>query len=135
MEATAEKLTAKQERALVALLDCGETKQAALTAGVGEVTLWRWLQRADFQARYRAARRQVVEGAIAQLQRDCTIAVRVLRDVAEDKSAPASARVSAARTILKQSINAVELIDMQERIERLEELQDERGKQTKNFRG
>jgi len=122
MKATEEKLTPKQERALVALLDCGETKRAAFVAGVGEVTLWRWLQLPAFQSRYRAARRQLVETAIAQLQSDCTIAVRVLREVAEDREAPASSRVAAAKTIIEQSIGAIELMDLQERVEMLEKM-------------
>jgi hypothetical protein len=126
-------LTSKQEKALIALLDCGETKEAARIAGVGETTLWRWLQLPEFQARYRAARRQVVETAIAQLQSDCTIAVRVLREVAEDNQAPASSRVAAARTIIEQSVSAIELMDLQERIERLEELSNESGKQGQSF--
>jgi hypothetical protein len=122
MKAVGEKLTPKQERALVALLDCGEIKKAAEIAEVGEVTLWRWLQSPDFQSRYRAARRQLVETAIAQLQSDCTVAARVLREVAEDREAPASSRVAAARTILEQSIGAIELIDLQERVEMLEKM-------------
>jgi hypothetical protein len=122
MKAVGEKLTPKQERALVALLDCGEIKKAAEIAAVGEVTLWRWLQAPDFQTRYRAARRQLVETAIAQLQSDCTIAARVLREVAEDRDAPASSRVAAARTILEQSIGAIELMDLQERVEMLEKM-------------
>jgi len=122
MKATEEKLTPKQERALVALLDCGETKRAAFVAGIGEVTLWRWLQSPEFQSRYRAARRQLVETAVAQLQSDCTIAVRVLREVAEDREAPASSRVAAARTIIEQSIGAIELMDLQDRIETLEKM-------------
>jgi phage terminase small subunit len=121
MKVAAEKLTAKQERALLALLDCGETKKAAEIAGVAEVTLWRWLQLPNFQSHYRATRRQVVETAIAQLQADCGVGVRVLREVAEDTSAPASARVSAAKTIIEQSVSAVELMDLQERLEALEE--------------
>ena len=120
MKAVGEKLTPKQERALVALLDCGEIKKAAEIAEVGEVTLWRWLQSPDFQARYRAARRQLVETAIAQLQSDCTIAARVLREVAEDREAPASSRVAAARAIIEQSVSAVQLTDLQERLEVLE---------------
>ena len=120
MKPLEQKLTAKQEQALIALLDCGEIKQAAETAGVTKVTLWRWLQSPDFQSRYRAARRQLVETAIAQLQSDCTIAARVLREVAEDREAPASSRVAAARTILEQSIGAIELMDLQERVEMLE---------------
>ncbi len=92
--------------------------------------MWRWLQLPTFQTRYRAARRQVVETAIAQLQADCSIAVRVLREVAEDGEAPASSRVAAAKTILDQSVSAIELMDLQERIERLEELlpEQEKGK-------
>lgn len=121
MKPLEQKLNAKQERALVALLDCGEIKEAAETAGITKVTLWRWLQSPEFQSRYRAARRQLVETAIAQLQSDCTIAVRVLREVAEDEEAPASSRVAAAKTILEQSIGAIKLVDFQERIERLEE--------------
>jgi hypothetical protein len=120
MKPLEQKLTAKQEQALIALLDCGEIKQAAETAGVTKVTLWRWLQSPDFQTRYRGARRQLVETAIAQLQSDCTIAARVLREVAEDRDAPASSRVAAARTILEQSIGAIELMDLQERVEMLE---------------
>ncbi len=120
MQVVEEKLTPKQERALVALLDCGEIKRAAELSGVNESTLWRWLQSPEFQSRYRSARRQLVETAIAQLQSDCTIAVRVLREVAEDKQAPASSRVAAAKTILEQSIGAIELMDLQERVEMLE---------------
>lgn len=122
MKAVGEKLTPKQERALVALLDCGEIKKAASVAEVGEVTLWRWLQAPDFQSRYRAARRQLVETAIAQLQSDCTVAARVLREAAEDRQAPASSRVAAARAILEQSTGGIELMDLQERVEMLEKM-------------
>jgi hypothetical protein len=125
MKAAGEKLTPKQERALVALLDCGEIKKAAEIAEVGEVTLWRWLQSPDFQSRYRAARRQLVETAIAQLQSDCTVAARVLREVAEDRQAPASSRVAAARAIIEQSVSAVQLTDLQERLEEVERLLQE----------
>jgi len=125
MQPSSEKLTPKQERALVALLDCGEIKEASRVADVSDVTLWRWLQLPAFQTRYRAARRQLVETAIAQLQSDCTIAVRVLREVAEDKEAPASSRVAAARAIIEQSVSAIQLTDLQERLEQIEKLLDE----------
>jgi hypothetical protein len=131
MKVTDEKLSVKQERALLALLDCGETKKAAELAGVAEVTLWRWLQLPMFQQRYRAARRQLVETAIAQLQSDCTIAVRVLREVAEDKDAPASSRVAAARTIIEQSVSAIQLMDLEERLKKLEELEAARAPEPK----
>ncbi len=114
------KLTAKQEAALLALLAHGTIEAAYGAAGVSKATMWRFLQLPAFQTRYRAARRQLVETAIAQLQSDCTIAARVLREVAEDKAAPASSRVAAAKAILDMSVNAVELTDLQERVEKLE---------------
>lgn len=117
------KLTAKQERAPVALLRCGEARAAAVEAGVGETSLWRWLQAPEFQTRYKAARRQLVENALAQLQSDCAVAARALREVAEDKTAPATARVSAARAIIEQSVSAIQLTDLMERIEALEAMQ------------
>ncbi len=119
------KLTLKQERALVALLNAGEIKEASEAVGVSDVTLWRWLQLPAFQARYRAARRQLVETAIAQLQSDCTTAARVLREVAEDKEAPASSRVAAAKTIIEQSVSAIQLTDLQERLEQVERMLEE----------
>lgn len=119
MQPLEQKLTAKQERALIALLSRGEIKAASEEVGISDVTLWRWLQEPGFQSAYRARRRQMVESAVAQLQADCTIAVRVLREVAEDTEAPASARVSAAKTILEQSISGVQLTDLQAEVEEL----------------
>ncbi len=125
------KLTPKQETALLALLDNNTIEAAYKAAGISKATMWRFMQDANFQARYRAARRQVVETAIAQLQQDCGIAVRVLREVAEDREAPASSRVAAARTIIEQSVSAIELMDLQERLERLEALEAARYPETK----
>ena len=122
MNAQIEHLTPKQDKALTALLSADTVKDAAKAAGVNEATLWRWLQAPLFQQHYRSLRRQLVEAAVAQLQRDCTTAVRVLRQIAEDIQAPASARVTAARAIIDQSVAAVELMDIQERVERLEAL-------------
>jgi hypothetical protein len=59
--------------------------------------------------------------AMSQLQANCGVAARVLREVAEDASVLASSRVAAAKTILELSIKGVELSDLAERIERLEE--------------
>jgi DNA-binding MurR/RpiR family transcriptional regulator len=123
MQGSPGKLTPKQEQAIVALLSEGTAKDAAEKCKVNEATLWRWLQLPEFQSRYRAARRQLVETAISQVQSNCAVAARVLREVAEDTTAPASSRVAAARIILEQSIKGVELHDLTERIEALEALQ------------
>jgi DNA-binding MurR/RpiR family transcriptional regulator len=68
MKPSDEKLTPKQEAALLALLAHGTIDAAYEAAGVSKSTMWRFLQDATFQARYRAMRRQLVESAIGQLQ-------------------------------------------------------------------
>jgi hypothetical protein len=125
-------LTSKQEKAIVALLSEGTTKEAAAKAGVTETTLWRWLQLPEFQSRYRAMRRQLVEVAVSELQSNASAAVRRLRAIIDDDKAPVSSQVAAARIIIEQSIIGIEKMDLVERMDNLEKWvkeQEKRGKQ------
>jgi len=120
MSAPGEKKEQKQERAIGALLSASSIREAAKEAGIAEATLHRYLKDETFKAQYQAAKREVVQQAISQLQRSAGKAVKVLIEIAEDKECPSSARVSAARTILETSLKAVELEDLEKRIEELE---------------
>jgi hypothetical protein len=122
MKPTGENLTAKQEAALVALLSHGTIEAAYASVGVSKTTMWRWMQLPRFQSRYKAERRQLVEAGIVTLQKHATTAARVLVQIADDTEAPASARVTAAKTILDQSVSAIEMTELLQRIERLEVL-------------
>jgi uncharacterized protein (UPF0147 family) len=113
-------LDASQQKALTALLACETVADAAKKSRLGVATLYRYLRDANFKAHYRAARTEIVEHAIAQLQRDCATATKTLREVCEDQTAPASARVSAAKTILEGAVKAVELQDLMTRLEEVE---------------
>ena len=62
MKGHGEKLSRNQERAISALLVHPTMTQAADAAGVGEVTLWRWLRIPTFKEQYRLARREAVSG-------------------------------------------------------------------------
>jgi hypothetical protein len=88
---------------------------------VAEGTLHRWLKDAAFQAAYRAARRQVVQHAIVQVQHATGTAVQTLLAVMQDPEATASAKVSAAKTILDTAVKAMELEDLEARIIALEQ--------------
>ena len=106
--ADAEKnLTAKQEKALASLLATGEVRAAAKDAGVGETTLWRWLKESAFAEAYSAQRCKLLEAGAAALTSNVSKASRVLITVAEDTTAPASARVAAARAIIEGAQRAV----------------------------
>jgi phage terminase small subunit len=117
---SAGKLTRKQEALISALLTAPSLAAAAQQAGLSEVTAWRWLKDATFQAAYREARRAVVQHAITQVQQATGEAVETLRSVMQDAEAPASARVSAAKAVLETAIKAVELEDLEARIVALE---------------
>jgi len=111
-----------EDGALAALLSEPTIAAAATKAGIGESTLLRWMAETDFKARYRAARRQVVEGAIGRLQQAATLAVDALtRNLTCGTPA---VEVGAARTILDQATKAVELVDLAERVEALERASD-----------
>lgn len=115
-----ETLTSKQLKAILALLTERTMQDAAKKSGVSETTLWRWMQEPEFQSAYRQARRSVVEKAIGELQAACSEAVKTLhRNLS---CGVASTEVTAAKIILEQATKGVELIDLQERLESLEQL-------------
>ncbi|MGW8182080.1 MAG: hypothetical protein ACWGQW_25405, partial [bacterium] len=66
------------------------------------------------------ARRRVVQHAISRLQKVSSEAVDTLREIMTDPDKPATSRVTAARTILEMAVKAVELEDLEVRIEELE---------------
>ena len=124
MRTPGEKLSRKHEQAIAALLTCDSITAAAAACGIAEATLHRWLKdKSAFQAAYREARRAVVQFAVVQVQRATAEAVETLRAVMHDSASPASARVSAAKTILDTAIKAVELEDLEARIVALEAAQ------------
>ncbi len=128
MKGHGEKLSRKQEAAIAALLSAPTIKDAARGCDVSEVTLWRWLQLREFAAAYRAARRQVVERAVSELQAASGEAVETLKRNLHCEQA--NVEIRAAQIILEQAVKGVELMDLQERIERLEEMSASQDKGT-----
>jgi hypothetical protein len=116
----------KQERAIVALLTHNTLGEASIAVGIGEATIFRWLNDPKFAARYKAARREVWSQSLAVLQKAATDAALTLKKIATDEDAPASARVSAARAILEHSRAGIEVEELEERISNLEESVRER---------
>jgi len=119
-DAPSDELTPKQAKALGALLHESTLEKAAAACGTSESTLIRWLKDEKFKAAYRDAKREIVAHATTLLQRACGAAVEVLVKVATDETAPASSRVSAARTILDLSVRSIEVEDLAARVELLE---------------
>lgn len=127
-DAPGAELSAKQLKAISALLHESTLERAAKASGVSESTLIRWMKEEAFKAAYRDAKREVVNHATTLLQRCCGQAVGVLVKVATDDDAPASSRVSAAKTILEMSVRSIEIDDLAARVELLEQLLKEQPK-------
>lgn len=115
-----ETLSAKQLRAMDALLREPTTRAAATAAKVSEATIWRWLAESGFAEAYSAARGRLLEGTLTALQAASTDAVSTLREVMADTTAQPSARVSAARTVLELALRAREELETEERLRVLE---------------
>lgn len=113
-------MNAKQDKLLSALLESPTIQSAAKIAGVSDSTALRFLKDADFSTAYRDARREVVSHSITSLQAACSNAVATLCAVCDDTEAPASSRISAAKSILEMSMRAVEIDDLAARVELLE---------------
>lgn len=116
-----QRLTPTQQRAVVALLAERDIKSAAKAAGVGEATLHRWLHgNAAFQEALREAQTELFAESTRLLARLQSVAVASLASVLRDMSAPAAAKVSAARAILDIGDRRVSQADLEQRLTEIE---------------
>lgn len=122
-----QKLSRHGERVLAALLAHATVAEAAKASGVSERSIFRWLQREDFHARYASAKRAVVDEAVSDLKAATSAAVATLRR--NLTCGNAFAENTAAQAILTQVFKAIEQEELQERIARLEKaLEQKEGK-------
>jgi hypothetical protein len=115
------KRSRKREDAIIALLSNRNVEEAARTTGVGARTLYRWLNDPEFQLAYREARRAAFGQATARLQQLSGAAVSTLGKIMIDSNAPAASRVRAADCILERAAKAIELEEIEARLEALEQ--------------
>lgn len=112
-------LSRKAEAFLTALLSGQPVSSSARIAKISESTAWRYLQRPAFQSRWRAARRAVIESAIAEMQSLTGEAVQCLRKQLDSPNAAASVR--AASVIIQRALDGVDLMDFDQRLAAVEE--------------
>lgn len=115
-------ISAKKEKAIIALLQNPTVRDAAEQLQIAERTLWRWLQEEPFRQCYLSARREAFSQAMSLLQQYIGEAVNVLRKVMNNQDTTDSAKVNAAKAIIETGFKAVELVDLESRITELEEM-------------
>ena len=114
-------MTLMQKKALAALIRAPTRAAAAREAGVGVSTLRRWMREdADFRAAYKEALGELLEDASAQSKRNLSRALDVLAEIMESGE-NSQARITAARSTLEYSLKLTEAVDVQQRLDALEE--------------
>ena len=115
-----EKLSRRREKAIAELLRQRTFTGAAEAAGVAPRTLRRWLRDVEFVTALRAARWQLVELAIGEVQSAATSAVAVLRRKMRKAGRDAD-QIRAALGIYDRAVSGVQLTDIVQRLEAVEE--------------
>ncbi len=113
-------LTPRKEKALQALLVCRTRAEAAKAAGIGESTLREYMKDAEFMERYKQAFGGMVADATRQAQQTLSPALSTLREIMEDREEQASARITAARSILEYAMKLCEQTDILDQLRELE---------------
>jgi hypothetical protein len=109
----------KWDQALAALLASPTIATAATAAGIGERTLRQWCKCPAFSNEYKRRSRAVLDGATSALAAATQEAVETLIDSL--KAARPSDKIRAALGILTQAIKTSELLDLEQRLQELEE--------------
>lgn len=114
-------LTAKQHKAISAILACQATEQAAKMAGCSSRTIRTYMKDAEFQRELQRAFSSLTERAARDSQRSLSVAVQTLRGICEDPEENAQVRVSAARSLLEYGLRLTEAADTLSRVDALEQ--------------
>ncbi len=110
--------TANKEKSLAALLESATITEAAKKCGLSEKTLRRYLEDAEFQKEFRAARRVIFEQNIVRLQSLHADAVDTLKRNLNCENP--SVEVRSAQIIIEGNRKDFETFDILQRLEILE---------------
>jgi translation initiation factor 2 alpha subunit (eIF-2alpha) len=110
----------KKEDAIAALLIHRTVEEAAKSLNIATKTLLRWMKEPEFDAAYRAARRQAYGQSISRLQQGATAAATTLLKVMIDPATPPSTKVRASEAVLSHAAKAIEIEDIDARLRELE---------------
>lgn len=111
----------ENEKLIACLLSTNSLRAAATKAGLSLRTVLRRLDDADFRMEYQKVKKETLKMATAILMRESSKAAVTLSKICANKRSEGQGpRVAAARAVLRLSLDAFSLEDLEERIFRLE---------------
>ena len=118
-------LTIRQQEAVALIVAGHAPEDAAATLGISMRTLRRYLASDEIAAELRAAFRERLTTLLRASLGAAPEALRTLREVARDRTAPEHARVAAARAVLEHALRLYETTEIDDRLEQVERRLDE----------
>lgn len=110
----------KADNILQALLTHRTIKEASQAAKVSERVIYDYLADPAFEARYKAARDDIIRGVSNHLRDRMNEAVDVIVDIMRDAENRSQDRLMAAKSVLEFGDKYIETQDILERIQKLE---------------
>ena len=115
----------KKEEAIAALLTQRNLDEAAKSIGIAPNTLLKWMKQPEFDAAYREAIRSSYKQSIGRNASSLHRRRIDLAQVIVDPATPAATKVRAADSVLNHTAKAIELDDIDGRVEALERATEE----------
>ncbi len=122
-----DELTPRQKRFAAELVAAKSLRDACERAAVSEATAKRWLRQPAMQALVRELSHQVLEELTRRLRQLGGQAAETLEQAMQAGDASWPARIRAADSLLGHLLKVSELLELEERVRRLEEVVKERG--------
>ncbi len=123
---TRNELTPRQQRFAAELVAAKSLRDACQRTGVSEATAKRWLKQPAMQALVRELSQQMLDALGRRLRQLGGQAAEVLAEAMADADTW-GVRVRAADVALNRLLQVAELVELEERVRRLEEVVKERG--------
>jgi len=95
--------TVSDEQIIAAVLANGTLRAAAAAVGISERTLYDRMNEGEFQARYRAAKADLIRAAVFNINNQLQAAINTVIEVMQDDKNNAAVRLQAAQTILNNA--------------------------------
>lgn len=116
--------TRKQLRVIELLAQGATRREAAVGAGVGERTVYRWLRDPSFQAALEDAQRELWSSTVSGLKSGIRRALDFVLKTLDAPQASTREKLAAARALLQTALRVIEvaeLVQLQKRLEVLEQ--------------
>ena len=117
---SAVELTSRQQFAITEILASRSLEEARRRIRASKGTFYGWLKEVVFQAELKRQRQAIVDEAVERLKSGLTQAVDKLLELLQTEGQP-GIQLRAAQSLLEHGLKAVELQDLENRLEALEQ--------------